>query len=46
MYFNAIALTVNNVIKVLEEVKWKRLYEESFESVTPKQREIKSEFFY
>ena len=43
MYFNATALIVNNVVKVVEEVEWGRLCDCILHVPSSKQREIENE---
>ena len=43
MYFNATALTVNNVVKVVEEVEWDTLCYDILHVPSSKRREIENE---
>ena len=43
MYFNATALTVNNVMKVVEEVEWDTLCDFILRVPSSKRREIENE---
>ena len=43
MYFNATALTVNNVVKVVEEVRWLTLCDDVLRVPSSKEREIENE---
>ena len=44
MYFNATALTVNNVVQAVEELEWGRLCDDILYVPSSKQQEIMSEF--
>ena len=43
MYFNATALTVNNVMKVVEEVEWRTLCDRILRVPSSKEQEIENE---